>query len=115
MTVKIYHNPRCTKSRLTLELLKEKGIEPEVKLYLEEGLEKNEVVEILNKIGISPRDFIRKGEAVFKENNLSDKALSDEQLIDAIVKFPKIFERPVVIKGDKAAIGRPPENVLEIL
>ena len=113
--MKIYHNPRCTKSRQALELLKEKGIDPETILYLENNPSKADIENIVNLLGISPREIIRKKEAEYKDNNLSDKDLSDDQLIDAIVKTPKLLERPIVINGDKAAIGRPTENILDIL
>lgn len=109
--IKIYHNPRCTKSRQTLELLQSKGIEPQVILYLEQGLTKTEIKEILSKLELSVRDIIRKNEEEFKDI----KNLSDEELIAAIVKTPKLLERPIAINGSKATIGRPPENVLGIL
>ena len=117
--IKIYHNPRCSKSRETLKLLHKKGIEPEIILYLEKGLTTKEVEEILSKLNlvlnITAREIMRKNEEEFKEQNLGDKNLSEENLIAAIVKTPKLLERPIVINKDKAALGRPPENVLEIL
>lgn len=111
MTIKIYHNPRCTKSRQTLELLHSKGIEPQVILYLETPPTKSEIKEILTKLKLSVQEIIRKNEEEFK----AVKNLSDEELITAITKTPKLLERPIVINGSKAAIGRPPENVLKIL
>ncbi|MFT6558035.1 arsenate reductase (glutaredoxin) [Sneathiella sp.] len=115
MSVKILHNPRCSKSRQTLELIREKGIEPLVIEYLKTPPTKQELTEILSKLGIKPRDLMRKGEAEYKENSLSDPSLSDDQLIDAMVAVPKLIERPIVLNGDKVRIGRPPESVLEIL
>ncbi|WP_169543426.1 arsenate reductase (glutaredoxin) [Sneathiella aquimaris] len=115
MSVKILHNPRCSKSRQTLDLIREKGIEPLVIEYLKTPPTKQELTEILSKLGIKPRDLMRKGEAEYKENSLSDPSLSDEQLIDAMVAIPKLIERPIVLNGDKVRIGRPPESVLEIL
>lgn len=111
----IYHNPRCSKSRQTLQLLEEKGIEPEVRLYLEDVPSKAEINELLGKLGISARDLLRNSEDAYKDNNLSDKSLSDDALIEAMTQFPKLIQRPIVVNGDKAALGRPPEDVLEIL
>lgn len=111
----IYHNPRCSKSRNTLALLQENGIEPEVVLYLETPPDKSTLTELLSKLGIKPRQLLRKGEDAYKELNLKDTSLSDETLIDAMLAHPKLIERPIVVKGDKAVLGRPPENVLELL
>ena len=111
----IYHNPRCSKSRLTLELLKDKGIDPKVILYLETPPSEKELVLILKKLNIEARELLRKGEAEFKEQNLSDASKSEEDIIQAMVHFPKLMERPIVIYGDRAVIGRPPENVLKII
>ncbi len=113
--IRIYHNPRCTKSRQTLELLRSKGIEPQVILYLEQGLTKTEIKEILAKLKLSPREIMRKNEDEFREQNLADKNLSDEDLIAAIAKNPKLLERPIVINDNKAGICRPPENILSII
>lgn len=115
MSVKIFHNPRCSKSRQTLQLLTEQGIDAEVVEYLKTPPSRQELTEVLRMLGLSPRDLLRKGEAEYREHNLADVALSDTQLIDAMVKFPKLIERPIVIKDGRAAIGRPPETVLEIL
>lgn len=115
MTIKIYHNPRCTKSRQTLELLKSKGVEPEIILYLENHPTFEEIENLLKLLNAEPRDIMRKKEAEYKEQGLKDENLSEKDLIEAIVKTPKLLERPIVINGKKAAIGRPPENVLEIL
>ncbi|GAA5442035.1 uncharacterized protein YfgD [Microbulbifer sp. NBRC 101763] len=111
----IYHNPRCSKSRQTLQLLQENGVEPEVVLYLETPPSAENLKEILIKLGISARDLLRTGEEPYKQLNLKDRDLSEAQLIDAMAQNPILIQRPIVVKGDKAAIGRPPENVLELL
>tara|TARA_R100000951_G_scaffold116056_2_gene126353 strand:- start:214 stop:552 length:339 start_codon:yes stop_codon:yes gene_type:complete len=110
----IYHNPRCSKSRQTLQLLEEKGVSPEVILYLDEVPSKSDLKDILKKLGFSAEQLIRKGEKDFKEN-FKGKNLSEDEWIDAMVKFPKLIERPIVVKGDTAVIGRPPEDVLGLL
>ena len=112
--MKIYHNPRCSKSRQTLALIQEKGVEPEVVLYLENIPTTEELQDLLNKLEISPMQLIRKGEKDWKEN-YKGKELSDAQLIDAMIAHPKLIERPIVVKDNKAVLGRPPENVLELL
>jgi len=111
----IYHNPRCSKSRQTLTLLEANGVKPEIVLYLETTPSKKEIKDILCKLSMRPRQLMRTKEDLYKENNLGDESLSDEQLIDAMVKFPKVIERPIVLANNKAAIGRPPENILDIL
>ena len=111
----IYHNPRCSKSRQTLQLLQENQVEPEVVLYLETPPDKTTLKSLLEKLGIEPRALLRKGEDDYKALNLKDTGLSDDALIDAMVSHPKLIERPIVVKGDKAVLGRPPENVLELL
>lgn len=111
----IYHNPRCSKSRATLALLEEKGEELEVVQYLSTPPSKDTLQQVLKMLNLSPRELMRKGEADYKENNLADDSLSDEQLIDAMIAHPKLIERPIVVKDGKAAIGRPPETVLDIL
>lgn len=115
MEVTIFHNPRCSKSRQTLQLLQEQGIEPTVRLYLEDQPNAKEIKDLLSKLGLSARELLRKGEDAYKENQLSNKELTEAQLIKAMVEFPKLIERPIVIKGDQAKLGRPPEQVLEIL
>ena len=115
MDVTIYHNPRCSKSRQTLNLLKEHGIEPLVVEYIDEPPSADELAEILLKLDASPRDIIRKGEAVYKEFELGDPSLTDDALIAAMVGHPILIERPIVVTDEKAAIGRPPNAVLEIL
>jgi len=112
--MKIYHNPRCRKSRETLELLQEKGVDPEIVLYLDTPPNKKELKAILDKLGIKPVQLLRKGEPIFKEK-FKGKELTDAQWIDAMVEYPKLIERPIVIEGDKAVIGRPPVNVLELI
>ena len=111
----IYHNPRCSKSRQTLQLLQDNQVEPEVVLYLETPPDKSTLKNLLQKLGISARELLRKGEDDYKALNLKDPALSDDQLIEAMVSHPKLIERPIVVKGDNAVLGRPPENVLELL
>tara|TARA_B100000446_G_scaffold14559_2_gene12507 strand:- start:10456 stop:10800 length:345 start_codon:yes stop_codon:yes gene_type:complete len=113
--VTIYHNPRCSKSRQTLALIEEKGVTPEIVLYLENTPTADTLKALVKKLGISARQLLRKGEDAYKEQNLKDDSLSDAQLIDAMAKFPKLIERPIVVKGDQAVLGRPPENVLELL
>jgi arsenate reductase len=113
--ISIYHNPHCSKSRQTLALLEERDIDPEIVLYLETPPSAETLADVLQKLGISPRQLLRKGEDAYKENNLSDTSLSDQQLIAAMVANPKLIERPLVINGNKAALGRPPEQVLDIL
>lgn len=111
----IYHNPRCSKSRQTLALLEENGVLPEIVLYLETPADAATLKQLIKKLGISARELLRKGEEEYKTNNLKDPELSDDQLIQAMVKHPKLIERPIVIKGDRAVLGRPPENVLDLL
>jgi len=114
MTVTIWHNPRCSKSRQTLALIEEKGITPSVRLYLEDGPSAEELKGVLDLLGMAPKALMRKGEDDFKAQNLGDVENHDT-LIAAMVATPKIIERPVVISGGKARVGRPPESVLEIL
>ena len=111
----IYHNPRCSKSRQTLEILDQHDIETEIVLYLDNPPSAKEIVSILNKLELSPRDILRKGEDVYKELNLKNDNLTNKDLINFMVENPKLIERPIVIRGDKAVIGRPPENVLSLV
>lgn len=113
--VTIYHNPRCSKSRQTLQLLQENGIEPEVVLYLEDTPDQKQLQDLLNKLGISARELLRTGEQEYKDNNLKDKSLSESDLIQAMTRYPKLIQRPIVVANNKAALGRPPESVLEII
>ena len=115
MQPRIIHNPRCSKSRATLQLLKDKGYEPEIVLYLETPLSAQELKSIVASLGISPRDLMRKGESEYQQQGLDNQDLSDDQLIAAMVATPRLIERPIVIANTKAAIGRPPERVLAIL
>lgn len=114
MKVSIFHNPRCSKSRQTLALLEGKGIEPEVVEYLTNPPSEAEIEGLLKKLGIGPRDLMRTKEAVYKELGLSDVS-DDRRLIRAMAENPILIERPIVVKGERAAIGRPPESVLDIL
>jgi arsenate reductase len=115
MAITIFHNPRCSKSRATLALLQENGVEPEVRLYLENPPDAAELTGILSLLGRSPRELMRKGEAEFREQGLADESLDDTALIAAMVATPKLIERPIVLANGKAAVGRPPESVLDIL
>ena len=115
MAVTIYHNPRCSKSRQTLALLEERGIEPEVVLYLESPPDAATLGDILDKLGVAPRDLMRKAEDAYKAAGLDDPSLSREVLIAGMVADPILIERPIVLAGAKAALGRPPENILGIL
>jgi arsenate reductase len=111
----LYHNPRCSKSRGALELLEARGLTPNVVRYLETPLSAAQIKALLGKLGISARQLLRTGEDEYKMLQLADESLSDAQLIDAIAQHPKLMERPILEVGDKAVIGRPPENVLELL
>lgn len=113
--ISLFHNPRCSKSRGALELLEERGIQPEVIRYLETPPSAAELKALLGKLGIGARQLLRTGEDEYKELDLANPALGDDQLIAAMASHPKLIERPIVIVGDKAVIGRPPEKVLEIL
>jgi arsenate reductase (glutaredoxin) len=112
---RIYHNPRCSKSRAALALLQQRGVEPDIVEYLKTPPDRETLTALLRQLGIGPRELLRKGEAEYQELNLSDPALSDEALIAAMVAHPKLIERPIVVAGGRARIGRPPERVLEIL
>ena len=115
MSVTIYHNPRCSKSRQTLALLEERGADPQVIEYLKTPPTAAELKAILKTLGMRPRDLMRRNEAPYKELGLGDDSLSDDALIEAMVANPILIERPVVVKDGRAAIGRPPESVVEIL
>lgn len=115
MTIEIYHNPRCSKSRQALKLLEEQGIEPRVIRYLETPPDKEELTRILDLLGLEPRELMRRKEKEYRELGLDDPALSRDQLIQAMVEHPRLIERPIVVKDGKAALGRPPEKVLELL
>lgn len=111
----LYHNPRCSKSRGALELLEARGLQPNVRRYLETPPSAAELKELLGKLGISARQLLRTGEEEYQTLGLAAPALSENQLIEAMVANPRLIERPILINGDKAVIGRPPEKILEIL
>ena len=113
--ITIYHNPRCSKSRATLEILKDKGIEPKIVEYLKTPPDAETLNGFIKKLGMEPRDLMRKGEAPYKELQLNEKEKDPKELIEAMVQNPILIERPIIVNGDKVALGRPPENVLEIL
>jgi len=114
MSLKIYHNPRCSKSRETLQLIEESGAQVEVVEYLNTIPSREELTQLVAQLGILPEQLIRKGEDVYKEH-FKGKDLSDAEWIDAMVTYPKLIERPIVVKGNQAVLGRPPQNVLELL
>ena len=111
----IFHNPRCSKSRQTLQILKDNECDTEIILYLKTPLDQSVLEGVIKKISLSPRELLRKGEQEFKDNDLKNKNLYDHEIIEFMVKHPKLIERPIVIKGNKAILGRPPENVLELI
>ncbi|WP_423062922.1 arsenate reductase (glutaredoxin) [Candidiatus Paracoxiella cheracis] len=113
--VTIYHNPRCSKSRQALQLLRDQHIEPEIIDYLKTPPAADTLKHILKLLHLKPRELMRTKEAIYRENNIGSDSLSEEQLIGMMVKHPILIERPIVIHGNKAVIGRPPEKVLEIL
>ena len=114
MKLKVYHNPRCSKSRCAIDLLNERGIQFEIVEYLKETPTVAELASIINKLGIKPEDLLRKGESDYKEN-FKGKELSDEQWIEAMIQFPKLIERPIVVHQDKAVVARPTEKIDEIV
>jgi arsenate reductase len=111
----LYHNPRCSKSRAALALLEAAGLQPRLRLYLEEPLSPAEVKELLQRLQLPVRELLRSGEEAFQRLGLADSTLSDEQLIAAICAEPKLLQRPIAVLGARAVIGRPPERVLELL
>jgi arsenate reductase (glutaredoxin) len=111
----IYHNPRCSKSRQTLALLQDKGIQPEIIEYLKTPPSPEQLSAVLSKLGYSAEQLLRKKEGVYKELSLAERQLSDEELIAIMCEHPKLIERPIVIRGDQARVGRPPEHVLELM
>lgn len=112
--IKIYHNPRCKKSREGLELLEKSGKEFEVIKYLEEIPSKEELREVIHCLGITPENLVRKNEAIWKEK-FRNRLLSSEEILDAMIAYPKLIERPIIINGSKAVIGRPTENIKKIV
>lgn len=115
MATTIYHNPRCSKSRQTLQLLNDNNENAEVVEYLKTPPDAETLKDILAKLGLKPRQLMRTKEDIYKALNLADESLSEDQLIEAMIKNPKLIERPIVVKDGKVAVGRPPENVLSIL
>ena len=111
----IYHNPRCSKSRQALQLLREAGIEPTIVEYLKTPLEKNVLKNISQLLGLRPKDFVRKIEKDFKDNDLSKSLEDDDKIMEAMSSFPKIIERPIIVSAGRAVIGRPPENVQKLI
>ncbi len=115
MKLTIYHNPRCSKSRATLKLLEERGQKPEIIEYLKTPPDAATLKKLLRQLGMKPRELLRDKETAYKEAGLDDPGLSDDDIIAAMVEHPILIERPIVVAGNKAALGRPPEKVLEIL
>ena len=111
----IYHNPRCSKSRQTLQILRDRGIEPSIVEYLKTPLQKDELKKISTSLGFRPKEFVRKNESDFEERNLVNHLEDDDKMIEAMAAYPKIIERPIVVLKDKAVIGRPPDNVLKLI
>lgn len=111
----LYHNPRCSKSRGALELLRARGVEPEIVRYLEQPPNADELRGLLRRLGIAPRALLRTGEAEYAELGLADAALDDTAIVAAMASHPRLIERPVFVRGDRAVIGRPPERVLDLL
>ena len=114
LTLTIWHNSRCSKSRQTLALLREQGVEPIVRNYLEDAPNRAEIDRAATCLGLSAAKFLRRGETEYKQSGLSN-ASSEDEIRDAMARFPKLIERPIVFSGDRAAPGRPPENVLSLL
>jgi len=112
---KIFHNSRCSKSRQALQILQDSNCEIEIINYLEIDLDVSLIKDVLKKLSLKPRDILRTSEQDYRDNNLKEDDFSDDDLIDYMIKHPKLIERPIVIKGHKAVLGRPPENVLELL
>ncbi|MDG0968625.1 MAG: arsenate reductase (glutaredoxin) [Porticoccaceae bacterium] len=113
--VTIYHNPRCSKSRQALSILQSKNIELDIVLYLDTPIDQSLLESLLFKLGLSAGQIIRRNENDFKRLQLDAKNINDQQLLTAMVKYPKLIERPIVVNGQKAVVGRPPEKILEIL
>lgn len=115
MTVRIYHNPNCSKSRATLSLLRDRGIEPEIIEYLKTPPGEAELEAILAGLGFNPRELMRRNEAEYRDHALDNESLTRDELIRAMVRHPRLIERPIVVSNGKVAIGRPPEAVVKIL
>ena len=112
---KIFHNPRCSKSRQALQILQDNNCDIEIINYLETDLNVSLIKDVLHKLSLKPRDILRTSEQDYKDNNLKEDNFSDDDLIDYMIKHPKLIERPIVIKGHRAVLGRPPENVVELI
>lgn len=112
---KIFHNPRCSKSRQALQILQDNNCDIEIINYLETDLNASLIKDVLHKLSLKPRDILRTSEQDYKDKNLKEDNFSDDDLIDYMIKHPKLIERPIVIKGHRAVLGRPPENVLELI
>ena len=115
MPITIYHNPRCSKSRQTLSLLEDKGVKIDIVEYLKTPPDAATLKALIKKLGITAHDLLRKSEEEYKQAGLDKKNISEDDIINAMIKYPKLIERPIVVNKDKAALGRPPENVLAIL
>ncbi len=113
--ITLYHNPRCSKSRATLALLEENEVELDIVYYLENPPNAEELKALLEKLGLGLRDIIRKSEPEFEELGLGDQTLSDEIVLDLVCKHPRLIQRPIIVKGDRAVLGRPPENVFALI
>ncbi len=111
----IYHNPRCSKSRATLAIIEDKGISPEIIEYLNHPPDVETLKTLTQMLGVSIHDIVRKGEDVYRELGLKDKDLSEQEMLEIVVENPKLLERPIVVSNGKAVVGRPPENVLNII
>lgn len=112
---KIFHNPRCSKSRQALQILQDNNCDIEIINYLETDLNVSLIKDVLHKLSLKPRDILRTSEQDYKDNNLKEDNFSEDDLVDYMIKHPKLIERPIVIKGHRAVLGRPPENVLELI
>jgi arsenate reductase (glutaredoxin) len=115
VNVTIYHNPKCSKSRRALELIRGRGIEPTIIEYLEQPPSASELEDLLKKLGLEPRALIRTGEADYEASGLAAPTLTREQLVAGLAAHPRLIERPLVVNGSRAVVGRPPEKVLELL
>ncbi len=115
MPITIYHNPRCSKSRQTLALIRDHGVEPEIVRYLERPPSPDELKRIIDRLGVPVREIMRSAESEYRELGLADESLDDQALIEAICAHPKLLQRPIVVHGERARIGRPPESVRDIL
>ncbi len=113
--ITIYYNPKCRKSREALQIIKERGIEPDIRYYLEDPPSTQELAEILRKMGKRPRDIFRKSEPLYKDLGLKNKDLPDDVLLEHLNKHPILIERPIVVKGQRAVLGRPPEDIKKII